>query len=57
MQVGLRKSNVSQLLTNELFHRIDPEIRIKVDQGEFDPFVDIYLETDQNDPKINQNDP
>ena len=30
---------------------------IKVDQGEFDPFVDIYLETDQNDPKINQNDP
>ena len=31
--------------------------QIKVDQGEFDPFVDIYLETDQNDPKINQNDP
>ena len=39
----------------------DPKSRIKnqikIDQGEFDPFVDIYLETDQNDPKINQNDP
>ena len=31
--------------------------QIRVDQGEFDLFVDIYLETDQNDPKINQNDP
>ena len=31
--------------------------QIKIDQGEFDPFVDIYLEADQNDPKINQNDP
>ena len=31
--------------------------QIKVDQGEFDPFVDIYLETDQNDPKTDQNDP
>ena len=30
---------------------------MKVDPGEFDPFVDIYLEKDQNDPKINQNDP
>ena len=49
MHVGLRKSDVSQPLANELFHRIN--------QGEFDPFVDIYLETDQNNPKINQNDP
>ena len=56
MHVGLRKSDVSQLLTNELFHRIDPEM-IKVDQGKFDPFVDIYLKTDQNDAKINQNEP
>ena len=31
--------------------------QIKVDQGEFDPFVDFYLETDQNNLKINQNDP
>ena len=31
--------------------------QIKVDQGEFDPFVDIYPETNQNDPKINPNDP
>ena len=30
MYVGLRKSDVSQLLTNELFHRIDPEIRSKL---------------------------
>ena len=30
MHVGLRKSDVSQLLTNELFHRIDPEIRSKL---------------------------
>ena len=29
----------------------------QVDQGEFDPFVDIYLEADQNVPKMNQNDP
>ena len=27
---GLRKSDVRQLLTNELFHRIDPEIRSKL---------------------------
>ena len=57
MHVGLRKSDVSQILNNELFHRIDLGNQIKVDQGEFDPFVDVYLETDQNDPKINQNDP
>ena len=30
MHVGLRKSDVSQPLTNELFHRIDPEIRSKL---------------------------
>ena len=29
MHVGLRKSDVSQLLTNELFYRFDPEIRSK----------------------------
>ena len=33
------------------------QIIFKVDQGEFDPFVDIYLETVRNDLKINQNDP
>ena len=41
----------------ELNQKSDPGNQIKVDQGEFDPFVDIYLETDQNDPKITQNDP
>ena len=30
MHVGLRKSDVSQLLTNKLFHRIYPEIRSKL---------------------------
>ena len=30
MHVGLRKSDVSHILTNELFHWIDPEIRSKL---------------------------
>ena len=60
MHVALQKSDVSQLLSIDQWTVSSNWSRnqIKVDQGEFDPFVvDIYLETDQNDPKINQNDP